>query len=393
MAPLPGPSDDPDFRDIARTAPDEAARILKRMPATRATALAHTLNETDRAEVLALLEHPPGTVGSLVTPRCAKLPPTLSAGEAVNALAGDGRAETVYAAFVVDDQGKFLGTVDLRTLITAPSDAPVQTLMDRNAPFARLNESAIAVARRTMAARDLATPVIDDGGHLVGMVTYDDAHREFSREVDNRVDHFNALNATPEPDHYLDISFYGEIYRRAPWIVSLSVLGLMAGYVVHAYESALDALVILALYMPLVADTGGNVGTQAASLVLRAAATGSVAVKDTARVLWKETRVALVMAAILFVFACLKVWFFSGNADVPGDLTLTCVGLAIASAIGVAAFVAVVIGAMLPLLGVVLRIDPAVFAGPALTTIVDVVGLFIYFKLTTWILGLELAAP
>ena len=155
----------------------------------------------------------------------------------------------------------------------------------------------------------------------------------------------------------------------------------------HSYEAALDALVILALYMPMLADTGGNVGTQSSSLVIRAVAIGEIGLGHSLRVLWKETRVALCLALVLFGFAFLKVLLYSNSADVPFALSLEMIALAIALAIAAQVVVSTLIGAMLPLLALLSRQDPAVVAGPALTTIVDVAGLLLYFTITTSILG------
>ena len=162
----------------------------------------------------------------------------------------------------------------------------------------------------------------------------------------------------------------------------------MAGYVVHIYENALDTLVILALYMPMVADTGGNVGTQTSGLLIRSIATGHVAAGVGLRVLWRELRVSLMLAVMLFVFAWAKVMFISNSADVPQALTIERIGFAIGFAIAVKVVASAVIGAVLPLLATATRQDLAIMAGPALTTIVDSTGLLLYFMITNGILGI-----
>ena len=198
---------------------------------------------------------------------------------------------------------------------------------------------------------------------------------------------FAAVTGETQPD-YLNVPIWRDFARRAPWILGLAVAGLLAGYVVHVYENALDALVILALYMPMVADTGGNVGTQTSGLLIRSIATGHVNVGSGLRVLGREVRVALMLAAMLFAFAWLKVLFISNSADVPQGLTLHMIAFAIGAAIAVQVIVSAVIGAVLPLFALTVRQDPAIMAGPALTTIVDTTGLLMYFMITTAILGL-----
>ena len=136
---------------------------------------------------------------------------------------------------------------------------------------------------------------------------------------------------------------------------------------------------------------GGNVGTQSASLVMRAISFGDVRLGDAARILWREARVALLLAATLFLFAYLKVLLISNAADVPAGLTLNGIGLAIAIALAAQVISATLIGAILPVAAVAARQDPAIVSGPALTTIVDLTGLILYFSITTWLLGLNLA--
>ena len=171
-------------------------------------------------------------------------------------------------------------------------------------------------------------------------------------------------------------------------MLSLAIVGLLAGYVVHVYEDALDALVLLALYMPMVADTGGNVGTQTSSLLIRAIATGEVTLKRAVGVLSREVAIGLLLAAMLFAFAVLKVVFMSNSADVPLGLSLESIAIAIGVAIATQVILSAFIGAALPLVALAIRQDPAVMAGPALTTIVDVTGLLLYFTITTTLLGI-----
>ncbi|WP_162409512.1 magnesium transporter [Acuticoccus sediminis] len=391
------PPDQPPAPDIARTidalaatSPDEAARALRQLPKRQRAAVLAAIGERRRQEVMRLASHEDGTAGAIMTSRYAAVAETLTVGEALHQLAAASDAETIYLVFAVDAAHRLVGTADLRSLIAADRRAPVAGLLDRSPTSARVDDGDEEAARRLVEARALALPVLDGDGTLVGIITFDDAQRCLEAEAREDADRFSAIQSTPQESAYLDVSFAGEMRRRAPWILGLAVAGLMAGYIVHIYEDALDALVILALYMPMVADTGGNVGTQSASLVLRAIATGGVGLRDAGRVLWKETRVGLGLAAILFLFAVLKVWFISNGSDVPTALTLEGIGVAIGVAIAVTVVVSVLIGAMLPLIALVIRVDPAVFAGPALTTIVDVVGLFLYFQITTRMLGIAL---
>ena len=377
--------------ELSRAAPDDAARRLRRMPKRQRTAVAVALAQRKREEVLALAGYEAGTAGSLMTSRYADLPAEISAREAVRRLAAERDAETIYTAYVLGDDRKLLGVVSLRDLLAAEPGRRVGKLMVRHPEQAAADDSDEATARRLLDAPYMALPVVDRDDRLLGIVTYDDAHRCLAEAAQEDSDRFHALAGQVPAQGYLDVPVWAEIRRRMPWLLALAVVGLLAGYVVHAYESALDALVILALYMPMIADTGGNVGTQSASLVIRAIATGDVGLANGARVLWKECRIAAALATALFTFAFLKVLVYSGASTVPVGLSLEMIALAVALAVAVQVFLSTLIGAILPLVAMAVKQDPAVVAGPALTTIVDVVGLLLYFAITTSLLGLNLS--
>lgn len=377
--------------DLAPDKPDEAARLLRRLPRDGRPAIVAALPQAQQREVLALAEQPVGTAGAMMTSRYASLAGDMRADAAIAMLTADAAAESIYTAFVVDEAGRLVGQVFLRTLMRAPPDATVAALMTGHPRAVETGTPDETAARLLVGDNARALAVVDDAGVLVGMITQDDAQQCLLAAIDDDRAKFAALAGEPAKDDYLDVSLLADFRRRAPWILVLAVAGLMAGYVVHIYEDALDALVLLALYMPMVADTGGNVGTQSASLVLRAVATGELQLRQTGLVLWRETRVGLALAAMLFLFAYLKVWLMSNHADLGPGMNLQDVAIAVGLAIATCVFVATLIGAVLPMGALLLRADPAVVAGPALTTIVDVIGLLLYFTITTWWLELEIA--
>jgi len=374
-------------RLIHRLEPDDAARVLRKLPSRRRVAVKARIATDRRAEIAGLADYPDAVAGGLMTSRYADLDPATRCSEAVRQLAAEDAAETIYVAYVVDDRQQLLGSVSLRDLLRAPKNARVSDIMTRDIKCLRVDMPAEAAAHALSASGFSTLPVVEDGGRLVGIITHDDAFRQLQEEAAEDMERFTAITGEADRD-YLDVPLLRDFRRRAPWILGLAVAGLMAGYVVHVFEDALDALVILALYMPMVADTGGNVGTQTSGLLIRSIATGHIGAGAGLRVLWRELRVSLLLAAMLFAFAWAKVMFISNSADVPQGLTLDMIALAIGIAIAVQVIVSAMIGAALPLLAVATRQDPAIMAGPALTTIVDTTGLLMYFTITTWILGL-----
>jgi magnesium transporter len=176
--------------------------------------------------------------------------------------------------------------------------------------------------------------------------------------------------------------------NRAYWIVGLAALGLVSGLIIHGFESSLMNLIILALYMPMVADTGGNTGSQSATVVVRALALGEVKPGDAFKVLFKELKISILLGLILAVLSFGKVMFLSQGADIPVGFSLGNIGFAIALALGMQVVTATLVGALLPLGAAKMKWDPAVVASPALTTIVDITGLLIYFGTAKVLLGI-----
>lgn len=187
---------------------------------------------------------------------------------------------------------------------------------------------------------------------------------------------------------YFQASVMEHVRSRIGWIVSLSLFGILSGMIIARYEDALSALVILAIYMPVMADTGGNCGSQAATLLVRSLAIGEVSIRDWSKVLWTEFRVALIMAAVLMLVIMIRVVGFGSDVNLPAGISLTQVGMAVSIAMAIQVVSSTVLGSMLPILARSLKLDPAILVSPVLTSIVDMTGLLIYFYTTSQILGL-----
>ncbi|MDA4848104.1 magnesium transporter [Hoeflea poritis] len=367
--------------------PDDAARLLRKLPARRRGAISARIAGGRRAEIARLADYSEEVAGGLMNSRYADLQPRTRCSDAVRQLVAEDAAETIYVAFVVDADHRLIGRVGLRELLRAPKDARVEDIMIRDVHAIGVDLPVEDAARQVAQSGRTVLPVVDAQERLIGTISYDDAYKQLEEEASEDMERFAAVTGETQPD-YLNVPIWRDFARRAPWIFGLAVAGLLAGYVVHVYENALDALVILALYMPMVADTGGNVGTQTSGLLIRSIATGHVTVGSGLRVLGREVRIALMLAAMLFAFALVKVLFISNSADVTQGLTLHMIAFAIGVAIAVQVVVSAIIGAILPLFALTIRQDPAIMAGPALTTIVDTTGLLMYFMITTAILGI-----
>ncbi|MDQ0317806.1 magnesium transporter [Amorphus orientalis] len=329
-------------------------------------------------------------VAAILSDRFVQVPEAATCAEAMATFASDGGSGAACEGLVMDASGGVVGLVSLRRLLSVDGTTPVSAVATPAPIVARLSDTAEGVARVMLRTGAVVVPVLEADGRLAGVVFADRANRYLLGELIEDADRFVGIAGEVEDD-YLNQTVWRDFRRRVPWVLGLAVAGLAAGYVVHVYEHALDALVILALYMPMVADTGGNVGTQSASLVTRAIAVGSVRIGDFGRILWRESCVSILLAATLFAFAFLKVALISNAADVPAGLTIEGIAVAIALALAVQVVTATLIGALLPLGALAIRQDPALVSGPALTTIVDLTGLILYFSITTWMLGIPFA--
>lgn len=380
-------SDDELIHRLETLQPDEAARLLRKLPPVRRGPIRAKIATDRRTEIGRLADYSEEVAGGLMNSRYADVEPETRCSDAVRQLVAEDEAETIYVAFVVDGAHHLIGRVGLRELLAAPKGAVVRDIMLTTVDAVDVGMPAEDAARRVAQSGRSVLPVVDAGNRLIGIISHADASARLEEEASEDMARFAAVAGEAQGD-YLNVPIWRDFLRRAPWILGLAIAGLLAGYVVHVYENALDALVILALYMPMVADTGGNVGTQTSGLLIRSIAMGRVTAASGLRVLSREIRVALLLAAMLFAFGWLKVMFISNSADVPIGLTLDMIAFAIGTAIAVQVIVSAVIGAFLPLFALKIGQDPAVMAGPALTTIVDTTGLLMYFAITTSMLGL-----
>ncbi len=223
---------------------------------------------------------------------------------------------------------------------------------------------------------------------LLGNITHDDALDVIEEKRTSDMERFMAIVGKHDNTTYLKTSIWTHFRKRIVWLIILFFLGLISGSGPESCEMALTSLMILAFYMPMLTDTGGNTGSQAATVMVRALALKEITPKNIFRIIWKEFRVSVLLAFVLASLAFLRVVIISNPSSISAAFRLTDIGFAIAIALAVQVISATIMGALLPLGAAVLKLDPALVASPALTTIVDITGLFIYFGTVSLILGL-----
>ena len=374
---------------ISHMSPDERADLLQELPPEKREVLLPGLAQAEREDIRKLASYREGTTGAVMTSDYTTLSPNLTVEEAIQKLRREAPdKETIYYTYVVSTDRKLLGFVSLKDLIIAKPVLRVDRIMHREIIYAHVDDDQEETAQKIANYDLLALPVINGQGVLVGIVTYDDAIDIIHQEHTEDMEKFMAIGGGHEAEVYMQTSSWGHFKNRCVWIVILAFLGLVSGFIVQSFEGLLLQFTILATFMPMLADTGGNTGSQSATLVVRALAMKEITPSDLPRVLLKEFFVALPLGLLLATLAFWRVFLFAGNAKMPEGYSLLALGTAVGIALGMQVVTSTLIGALLPLGAARLRLDPAVVASPALTTIVDITGLFIYFTIARLLLGI-----
>ncbi len=372
-------------------ATDEQADVLKKLDKHKQNDVLQLMPEKNSKQASALAAYPEGTAGSVMTKSFITLPLTATVAEAKKKVKEFEDPRNLHYIFVTDNLERVCGTLRMFSLIDMDGTIPVSEIADTEIFSVRPFDDQEKAARKLEHYDLLAIAVVDDGGKMLGLITYDDAFEVIIKEQTEDMQKLMAISAgdADNGESYLNISSWQHFKKRILWIVGLAILGLGSGYVLHTYEDVLDALVILAIYMPMLADTGGNTGSQSATLVIRALALGELKARDIFRVIFKEVKISVMISVVLMVLAYAKIAILSGGTTMPDGFSLSQIALAISIALGVQVVSATLIGAVLPIGVSSLKLDPAVIAAPAITSIVDITGLLIYFYTVTTMLGIH----
>jgi magnesium transporter len=380
-------------QDLARIvdnmSADERVDLLKRLPEDKQETLMPALAQAEREDIRRLFSYAEGTAGAVMTSDYATLSPDQTVQEALAKLRREAPdKETIYYSYVVDSKRRLIGFLSLKDLIIARPEKRIEELMHRDLIYALVTDDQEEAARKIAKYDLIALPVVNGNMVLVGIITHDDAIDIINQEHTEDMEKFMAIAGSHETGTYLKTSSWGHFKNRWVWLVALAALGMVSGYIVQSFEGLLLQFAVLATFMPMLADTGGNTGSQSATLVVRALALREISTRDIVRVIWKEFKVGLPIAILLAGLAFGRVVFFAGGSSRPAGYSLPTIGLAVGAALGLQVLTSTLIGALLPLAAARLKFDPAVVASPALTTIVDITGLLIYFTTAKFLLGI-----
>lgn len=362
------------IRIVDAMEPDQAADLLGDMEPDQARAVLAGLEDPD--EVRPLLLHPDDSAGGLMTSEFLALRRRMTAGEALAAIrAWKPDAETIYYLFVVDAQGGLCGVVNLRQLVIADPQIRLMDIMDTEVISVPVGTDQEECARLMSRYDLLALPVVNGGNRLLGVITIDDVVDVLEDEATEDIQRLGGAQPLDRP--YLDTSIFNVARKRIGWLLLLFLTESLTGSVLRHFEEELTTAVALSFFIPLLIGTGGNAGSQTTSTIIRALALGEMDLGDGLKALWHELRAGLLLGLGMSVVAFGRALLW----DTGRELAIT-VSLAIFAIV----LWANILGALLPLLAGKLKIDPTVVSGPAMSTLVDATGLFIYFTIARLVL-------
>ncbi len=354
---------------------DDVVDFLEEVPANVVTrVLSHSDAET-RKLINRFLKYPEDSAGSLMTIEMVQLHTHFTAAQAIDHIRKTGvDKETVYTCYCTDERRHLLGTIPLLSLLLCDKDTLVGDIMEEEPQFISVNtlDDREYVADIVSKYDLLSVPVVDNENRLVGIITIDDVVDVIEEEVTEDFEKMAAM--TPSDEEYLKTGVFKLARNRIIWLLILMISGTFTGMIIEGYETLLSGFVALTASMPMLMGTGGNAGSQVSTLIIRGLAVGEIEIKDYFKIVLKELRVAAVCGVVLGVANVARMFFISGERDWE-------VILVVSLAMLIAIIVSKLIGCSLPIFAKIIKLDPALMAGPMIATLVDIVTLVIYFAL------------
>ena len=363
---------------------DDTADIVEEMPSNVARRILKVANKDTRDSLNKLLGYPKDSAGTIMTPECITLRPYMTVDEALAKIRKQALdKETIYTCYVTDSHKVLLGTVSAKDIILHEPEDKIGDFMEDNFVFAQTTTDKEEVANLLSKYDLLAIPIVDSENRIVGIVTVDDAIDVITEEASEDISKIAAIVPTTKP--YLQTNVFTIFKSRVPWLLILLVSATFTGLIINTFEGNLNALSpLLFACVPMLMDSGGNAGSQASVTIIRSLALDEVEPRDVLRVLWKEIRVAILLALVLAV-ACFAKLQLIDRLMFGYNYTWQ-ISLVVSLALFCTICIAKIVGCCLPLLAKKCKLDPAVVASPFITTIVDAISLIVFCGLAIAIL-------
>ena len=365
---------------------DDAVDIIEEMPANVVRRILSQADPEMRQSINQILRYPENSAGAWMTTEYVSLRPGMTVEEAILRIRRQGvDKETIYTCYVTKDR-KLLGIVTVKDLLLAEDDEMlISDLMETDLISVTTHTDQEEVARIFSKYDFIALPVVDTENRMVGIVTVDDAIDVMEEEATEDIELMGGM--LPSEDTYLRSTVWELFKNRIPWLLFLMLSATFTGMIINSFEDALAAQVALTAFIPMLMGTGGNSGSQSSVTIIRALSLDEVKFADLPRVVWKEIRTAVLCGLALAVVCFIKIWLVDRMLFGNPDISLM-VDAVVCLAMFVTVLLAKTVGAVLPMVAKVLKLDPAVMASPFITSIVDALSLLVYFLFATMLLGI-----
>ncbi|MFR9293731.1 MAG: magnesium transporter [Turicibacter sanguinis] len=358
---------------------DDTVDLIEELPANVVKKVIRNTSPQKRELINQFLQYAQYSAGSIMTIEFVDLKAYMTVKEAINHTRKTGTTkETLETCFIIDQARHLLGSVTLKDLILSEDDMIIEDIMDTNLISVQTSVDQEEVAH-LFKAYDLVTmPVVDKENRLVGMITIDDVVDIIEQE--NTEDFQKMAAMAPNEEPYLKTPVLSLAKHRIIWLLVLMISATVTGRIIQGFEEVIQSVVILASFIPMLMDTGGNAGSQSSTLIIRGLALGEITTHDYLKVMFKELRVGSVVAIVLSVVNFLRIYFIEHVEFM--------VGITVCASLFFTVILAKVVGSILPIIAKKLKFDPAIMASPLITTIVDAFALIVYFMLARTLLGI-----
>ena len=351
---------------------DDTVDMLEELPANLVKRILATVSASDRSMINQLLNYPEDSAGSIMTTEYVDLREEMTVGQAMAHIKKTGiHKETIYTCYITERR-KLVGIVSAKDLMTTDDDVPIKDLMETEIISVYTHADQEQVAQLFTKYDLLALPVIDQDARMVGIVTFDDAMDVMVDEATEDITKMAAIN--PSEKTYFETSVLQHAKNRIPWLLILMFTSIITGTIITRYENAFAAIPLLVSFIPMLMDTGGNCGSQSATLIIRGIALDEIRFTDLFKVMFKEFRISLIVGAFLAVANGVRIFIQYHNPGLAVVIACSLMGTVI---------MAKLVGCTLPLLAKKVNLDPAIMASPLITTLVDTFSILIYFNIAT----------
>ena len=356
---------------------DDMIDLIEEMPANIVKKVLKATREDERKLINQFLKYPPNSAGSLMTIEYVDLKKDMTVKDALDHIKETGLdKETVYTCYVTGENRKLEGIVSLRKLVISDEKLLIKDIMNEDFIYVNTHDDQETVASVFKRYGFLALPVVDKEHRFTGIITVDDIMDVIDQETTEDFQKMAAMS--PSEEAYLDTGVFTLAKHRIIWLLVLMISATFTGGIIKRFEDVLQSVVVLTAFIPMLMDTGGNSGSQSSTLVIRGLALGEISLSDSWKVIWKEFRISIIVGIALAVANFVRIMVF--------DTVGIWVALTVSITLLVTVVISKIVGGILPMIAKRVNIDPAIMAGPLITTIVDALSLIVYFTIASLLL-------